>query len=177
MKHSFNKPHPCPTCGKRFETQQGLGDHVRDMHPASATAPRPIVGIRPGEPAWIVPRCVECGKTATLTDGQSIYPHRPDLYEKRFYQCECGAYVGCHPNTDKPLGYPCGPDTRRWRSAAHEAFDPIWRTKLMTRAKAYAWLADQLGMDGADCHIGMMNEQQARSVVIAARAFMERQAA
>lgn len=177
MTYAFTKPFRCHACGKRFETQQGLGDHTRAMHPPEKAGPPPIVGIRPGEPEWIVPRCVECGKVASLTDGQSIYPHRPDLYEKRFYLCGCGAYVGCHPGTEKPLGYPCGATTRRWRSEAHAAFDPIWRGKHMNRAKAYAWLADQLGMAGADCHIGMMNEQQARQVVIVARAFLERRAA
>lgn len=109
--------------------------------------------------------CLECGKEARLVDGKRIYPHRPDLYAKSFYLCECGAYCGCHPGTTSALGSPCGPATRKARSAAHAAFDPLWKRKTMSRHLAYKWLAEQLGIDPADCHIGMMTEATARRVV------------
>ncbi len=109
--------------------------------------------------------CIECGSKAALVGGERIYPHRPDLYAKSFWLCVCGAYCGCHSGTTNPLGYPCGVETRKARSAAHTAFDPIWKRKEMDRRAAYAWLAKETGIPAPDCHIGMMTEAQARSVV------------
>lgn len=54
---------------------------------------------------------------------------------------------------------------RKARSAAHAAFDPLWKRGAMNRPDAYKWLAGELGIDPAECHIGMMTEQQARQVV------------
>lgn len=127
-------------------------------------APRPERAPRE-EPADLVPTCIECGGLASLVDGKAIYPHRPDLYAKSFYRCECGAYCGCHPKTIKPLGYPCGPTTRKARSAAHAAFDPLWRKGTMNRRDAYLWLAKHMNIPAASCHIGMMTEDQAKKVV------------
>lgn len=110
-------------------------------------------------------RCIECGGAAKLTDGRAIYPHRPDLYHKAFWLCGCGAYCGCHPGTTQALGSPCGPVTRKARSAAHAAFDPLWRSKSMTRQSAYAWLTEATGIPRERCHMGMMNADEARRVV------------
>lgn len=121
----------------------------------------------------IEPTCIECGKMASLTTGREVYPHREDLWAKPFYRCACGAYVGCHPGTDIPLGYPAGPHTRRARSAAHAAFDPLWLAKSkqpgMTKGKArglgYKWLAEALGIEPAACHISHMDAATAQRVV------------
>jgi len=111
------------------------------------------------------PVCIECGSTANLVGGKRIYPHRPDLYEKKFWLCSCGAYCGCHPGTTAALGSPAGPVTRKARSAAHAAFDPLWKRGEMSRKGAYAWLSQATGIDGDRCHIGMMTAEQARLVV------------
>lgn len=110
------------------------------------------------------PSCIECGKLTTLVDGSRIYPHRADLYSKNYWLCECGAYCGCHGTTTQPLGYPCGPETRKARSEAHTAFDQLWKSGLMRRASAYKALAEALGMSHRDCHIGMMDAATARRV-------------
>jgi hypothetical protein len=109
--------------------------------------------------------CMECGKKASLVDGKRIYPHRPDLFAKSFFLCECGAYVGCHKGTKNPLGYPAGDATRRARSAAHAAFDPLWKTRTMPRSEAYKWLADRLGQTAGETHISWMDAATARRVV------------
>lgn len=117
--------------------------------------------------------CQECAQVAKLVGGDVIYPHRPDLYSKRFWRCECGAYVGCHPGTNVALGSPCGPVTKAERMAAHAALDPLWRLKMQrdgvpkheARGAAYRWLAEQLGIASEDCHIGMMDAAMARRVV------------
>ncbi len=112
-----------------------------------------------------IPTCIECGSRAEIVGGSRIYPHRPDLYQKKFWLCGCGAYVGCHPGTREPLGSPAGPETRRARSAAHAAFDPLWRSGQMRRKAAYAWLSQALGVERNDCHIGMMDQDTAKRVV------------
>ncbi len=130
-------------------------------------------GHAPVKQGWTLPpTCIECANTAALVTGKRIYPHRPDLYGKSFWLCECGAYCGCHPGTTDPLGYPCGPATRQARSRAHAAFDPLWRGKGgMSRGDAYRWLARRLGIDKRDCHIGMMDAQMADATARFATAF------
>lgn len=117
------------------------------------------------------PVCPYCKATAEKVTGKEIYPHRPDLYPLVFYRCTpCGAHVGCHRGTDKPLGMLANADLRTARICAHEAFDQLWREKLpgkMTRSQAYFWLADKLGLSVEKCHIGMFNEAQCRQVELA----------
>lgn len=121
----------------------------------------------------IEPVCIECGKLAELTGAKVIYPHREDLWDRQLWVCACGAYVGCHPGTEIPLGYPGGLETRRARSAAHAAFDPLWREKARrekmgagkARRLGYKWLGEQLGLEPAACHISHMNAATALRVV------------
>lgn len=116
------------------------------------------------------PTCIECGNRARLVGGDAIYPHRRDLYAKQFWLCDCGAYCGCHPNSDRPLGSPCGPVTRKARSAAHAAFDPIWKRGEMRRSAAYRWLSEAANIPTERCHMGMMTADEAGRVVAAVAA-------
>jgi len=109
--------------------------------------------------------CPYCDASAELVKGNVIYPYREDLYHLNFYLCRHyshePAYVGCHKGTSVPLGRLADTELRQWKSAAHRAFDPIWRPKLgekqMSRKKAYAWLARQLNIPKKECHIGMFD--------------------
>ena len=108
-------------------------------------------------------RCIECGsREAELVGGKRVYPHRPDLYAKRFWRCPCGAFVGCHPGTDNALGSCAGPETRKARRAAHAAFDPIWKSGQMKRGDAYRALAERMGIAPERCHISWMGADEAR---------------
>lgn len=126
-----------------------------------------------GIPRVRPPDCLECGKTATQTTSQKIYPSSPDLWNRPMWVCECGAYVGCHDGTIRPKGRPAGKVTRAARMKAHAAFDPLWKAKMkrdgcsksQARKAGYIWLADQLGVSTADCHIGDMNAAMAYKVV------------
>lgn len=112
--------------------------------------------------------CDYCGNAARLVTGGVIYPHRSDLNQKHFYQCKpCGAHVGCHPGTTAALGRLADAELRRAKSAAHAAFDPLWQAKgrRLTRSAAYAWLARELGIKPADCHIGMFDVATCNRVV------------
>lgn len=104
--------------------------------------------------------CGECKRICDLVTGKEIYPHRKDLHSKKFYKCSehrCGAYVGCHPNSEIPLGTPAGYETRKIRHEVHAALDPIWMSKIMTRKGVYSKLAWCLGIERDDCHVGMFD--------------------
>jgi hypothetical protein len=85
----------------------------------------------------------------------------------------CRAWVGCHPNTYNPLGRLADATLRKAKSNAHRAFDPLWQaiqvrdgiSKGEARARAYRWLAQQLGIDPPACHIGMFDVELCRRVV------------
>ena len=114
------------------------------------------------------PVCNYCENESELVGGESIYPHRPDLFSLKFYKCDpCDAYVGTHKNTKnhEPLGRLANKDLRAAKQAAHRAFDPMWRDHYMKRKEAYKWLADALEIDVKDCHIGMFSESTCIDVV------------
>lgn len=103
-------------------------------------------------------KCDYCNTASRLVKGDEIYPHREDLYHFNFWLCDrCKAYVGCHRNGDgtKPLGRLANAELRLAKRKAHMAFDPLWKEGRMTRPEAYKWLADKLGINRRNCHIGM----------------------
>lgn len=114
--------------------------------------------------------CDYCNKEAELVGGDAIYPHRPDLHGLKFYYCaNDAAWVGCHRGTTKPLGRLANAELRQAKQDAHVAFDRLWRATTpagsFDRNGAYKWLAQQLGINRNDCHIGMMNVEQCQRVV------------
>lgn len=110
--------------------------------------------------------CDYCKEESVLVGGDVIYPHRPDLAEKKFWSCgPCGAYVGCHPGTEEPLGRLANAELRKAKMAAHAAFDPLWKESGMKRGEAYAWLREVMGLTRDECHIGMFDETTCARVV------------
>lgn len=114
--------------------------------------------------------CPYCNNEAKLVNGDVIYPHRPDLFALWFWYCaDDNAWVGCHRGTKKPLGRLANAELRQAKCDAHVAFDALWRRTspagLFDRKGAYQWLADQLGIPRAECHIGMFDVDRCRLVV------------
>ena len=117
-------------------------------------------------------KCDYCGEDAKLVKGTKIYPHRSDLAHLNFHYCDNGhspAYVGCHkqhpkysPDGTTPLGRLADAELRAAKSAAHAAFDPLWRDKgvFKSRGEAYGWLACEMGLPKSECHIGMFDVEQ-----------------
>lgn len=60
---------------------------------------------------------------------------------------------------------PADQETRDARRAAHDAFDPLWRSGRMRRREAYARLAKFLGISKARCHIGMFGLDRCKQVL------------
>lgn len=110
--------------------------------------------------------CPYCGSGTHLIDSQIVYRGRGFgwLWACNRYP-ECDAFVGCHPNSEKPLGRLADKKLRAAKMAAHAAFDPLWKWKSRrdrvgtqeARRKAYAWLSGQLGVANELCHIGMFD--------------------
>lgn len=117
--------------------------------------------------------CCECQTevAARLTDGQEIYPHRPDLYEIPFWICDvCRNYVGCHHKTrdrTRPLGVLPNAALRDARKHLHQMVDPLWQSGAMARHAVYAELSTVLGRPFHSAELRTLEE--ARTVYRRAR--------
>lgn len=113
--------------------------------------------------------CDYCTRPAELVHGDTIYPHRPDLAKHNFWYCgPCQAWVGCHNGAHggkTPLGRLANATLRAAKGRAHAAFDPIWKSRRMSRTDAYAWLSKALGLPARETHIGMFDVAMCNRVV------------
>ena len=96
--------------------------------------------------------CCECKKDVEveIVSGEVIYPHRPDLYQKKFYRCPvCGNYTGVYDGE-----YPTLPNEyiRRKRHDAHRRLDAIWRNRKL-KARYYKYMSDAFNRE---FHWGMI---------------------
>lgn len=85
--------------------------------------------------------CCECGKEVEceIVSGETIYPHRPDLYNLKFVRhSECGNYTGYYQGE-----YPTLPNKhiRQCRLMAHRMLNSIWKDRK-NRKKYYAFMSN-----------------------------------
>ena len=111
--------------------------------------------------------CPYCGKCAEFVDSAEVYNGRS---YGMIYLCRpCDAYVGCHGNGKgaSPKGRLANAELRRWKIAAHNAFDPPWKFGPFRgrRSSAYAWLAEQMGLPKEKTHIGMFDVAECQPVI------------
>ena len=111
-----------------------------------------------------------------LVQGYDIYGKYDKSYSyKYFYFCKnCDAYVGCHPNSKKPLGSLADRNLRNIRHEAHDFFDKLWQDKYFTRSQAYKWLAKKLNISTKKCHIGMFDENLCKKTIDFSRQYLSR---
>jgi hypothetical protein len=130
------------------------------------------------------PICTTCETAARLTDGREIYPHRQDLADKPIWACTVceDTYVGCHPGTEDPLGFPADAALREARQLLHQRrIDPLWKhaprtggygrldeegTRTVQRAargRVYGFLAERMGLTRESCHTAMFTIEQCRA--------------
>ena len=115
-------------------------------------------------------KCPYCGGRVKLVSASVIY--HSNKYKgdgSKVWVCEnypkCDAYVGCHPNTEIPLGRLANSKLRTLKVEAHRQFDPIWKCGLMTRKEAYQWLAEMLNISEQECHIGKFSPDMCNKVI------------
>lgn len=119
--------------------------------------------------------CCNCKKEkdCELVKGTSIYPHRPDLANLNFYRCSCGGYIGCHPNSDRPLGNIPTQEMKKARMIIHAMIDPWWKKGFIPRGKLYRLIAKELKIK--EYHTGWTKSiEQCRDVYRAASKIIKR---
>ena len=95
--------------------------------------------------------CCNCQKDVSteLITGKEAYPHRVDLANLPFWQCQaCKAFVGCHHKTKdrtRPLGCIPSPEIKKYRKQIHAVLDPLWKSGKYTRKELYSKLSGKLG--------------------------------
>lgn len=111
-------------------------------------------------------RC-HCGRSAILRSAEGICKtHRPGAM---VYVCSnypaCNSFVMAHPGTLEPMGTLATPELRRLRYEAHQQFDQLHKSGLMTRQEAYRWLAYTVQAPMSHAHIGHLGEYYCRVVI------------
>jgi hypothetical protein len=112
--------------------------------------------------------CPYCAKSAILVSGKEIYPHRHDLFNKKFWLCRpCFAYVGTHSNSKRhhPLGRLANKELRYLKHKVHELFDPYWKSGKFSRSFMYERMAKFLNIHIKDCHVGHFDEEKCKLVI------------
>jgi hypothetical protein len=102
--------------------------------------------------------CPYCGKEAVWCENKEIYGKN---YGNSYmcYLCkDCNAYVGCHQNTERPLGTMANKELRELRIKCHSNFDKLWKSKYLKRWEAYKYLSELMEM--ADAHIGNFTKEE-----------------
>lgn len=112
------------------------------------------------------PICPYCKAASTIATGKDIYPHRRDLFEKKFFWCEpCDAYVGTHNRTNEPFGTLADAYLRKLRILTHATFDRLWKEEGYDHTEAYLMLAQGMNIPFESCHIAMFNNAQCRRAI------------
>lgn len=121
--------------------------------------------------------CDYCQREAEYIENSSVIYGAGRDFGPVWRCAPCGAWVGCHrrksPGRWTPLGRLANAELRKAKSAAHAAFDPMWRAKMRrdgcdqstARSAAYRWLSAVLGIPKEQCHIGMFDVEFCRQVV------------
>ena len=107
-------------------------------------------------------KCPYCKEEALWCENKEVYGKN---YGKSYmmYLCKtCDAYVGCHNNTERPLGTMANRETREWRKKAHLAFDPFWKENGYTRKSIYGKISEALE---TDVHIAESDITQCKKII------------
>lgn len=122
--------------------------------------------------------CPYCSQRTVFMDSAKLYADGKS-YGMVYFCGPCQAWVGVHKGTDRALGRLANAELRECKKLAHAHFDPLWKRKMKTgikkkvaRGLAYKWLANQLGIDYAKCHIGMFDEKTCLQVVAICRKYV-----
>lgn len=119
--------------------------------------------------------CGHCGCLVKLVHNSVIYGRAFGEWPWA-YQCSnqaCGAYVGVHPLTDLPLGTLATALIREARKRAKAEFNPLWESGRLSRPKAYALLAERMGIPVNECHFAWFDVGRCHKALIAARELHE----
>lgn len=124
--------------------------------------------------------CPYCGGPAKLLGSSESLYHGQNYGPVWICSDTCDARVGADRQTLQPLGRLANKELRALKIKTHALFDPLWRhleaaypeltvfpkwIHSQARARAYAWLADQIGIAPDDCHIAMFDDYRCRAAI------------
>lgn len=117
--------------------------------------------------------CDYCHEDAELVDKSEVY--RQGFGGKVWLCRPCRAWVPAHPDSPvhKPVGRLAKATLRAKRLKAYVLFDQLWRATARlsgweehkARHAAYLWLAEEMGITPANCHIGRFDEAATQVVI------------
>lgn len=121
-------------------------------------------------------RCPYCGSPAILRSADGIY--RDNNKNTMLYVCknypECDAYVRVHTGTTIPVGSLANHELRTLRRTAHQYFDQLYLSGMMSKQDAYQWLADLLSAPLSKAHIGYLGEYYCKVVIEESRKMLQK---
>jgi ssDNA-binding Zn-finger/Zn-ribbon topoisomerase 1 len=119
--------------------------------------------------------CPYCGSHVELRSADGIY--RDNSAGTMLYVCSkypaCNVYVRVAPGTKDPMGSLANASLRALRREAHQHFDRLHLSGLMTRKDAYVWLSAMLQAPLSQTHIGYLSEYYCRQVIEESRRMLE----
>lgn len=97
-------------------------------------------------------QCPYCNHDIVFTSNKEIYGK--EYGNGKCYLCRnCKASVGCH-DSGKPLGVLATKEMKVLKTACHDLFDLVWKTKKLGRSECYRRMSILLRIEQRDCHFG-----------------------
>lgn len=105
-------------------------------------------------------KCNYCGSPTVIRPASEVFcdPKRTGYVCICSRYPKCDAYVSVYPGTKTPMGTLADSQLRRKRIVAHQFFDYIWKSGIMSRNQAYCWLADTLFLNKEQAHIAQFGD-------------------
>ena len=104
-------------------------------------------------------KCPYCNSQAFLRPASAVHGQEYRQPGDEVYVCArypaCDSYVSAHRCTRLPMGTLANRPLRIKRMEAHEAFNRLWKSGMMSRTAAYRWLQVQMGLSRAEYLCGV----------------------
>jgi len=156
--HLDNYQTMCIVCNNAKDQVPSKNKSINDTRiPEEFLIYRPVIG----------PRCPYCGSDSVLVDAKYLFD---DGEYGQVYVCvahpECDAWVGCHKDSDEPLGPLANSRLRLLQQKAHELFEKTWKAEKMSVTDAYIRLRELVGFKkDQQCHFGMFGEKTCNKLI------------
>lgn len=112
-------------------------------------------------------RCPYCGSSVIYRSADGIYKENPR--HTMLYVCSrypaCDSYVRVHEGTRIPVGELANQPLRTLRREAHQVFDQLYLSGLMSKQEAYLWLSEITCTPLSRAHIACMREYNCRLII------------
>ena len=121
-------------------------------------------------------KCPYCNSQAFLRPASAVHGQEYRQPGEEVYVCarypDCDSYVSAHRRTHLPMGTLANRPLRIKRMEAHEAFNRLWKSGMMSRTAAYRWLQVQMGLPPEEAHIDKFSELRCEQVIRLCRQFL-----